>query len=554
MPTFEISSPDGKRYRVTAPDGATQDEVLAYVQRQQADKPRTESPRANEYPPTEGEFSNAIAALGKIASETVAGGQQMVARPLRGLGFAKSWADRLDREHEERERLDGPLMDTLGGKLGYVAGMLLPGLGFASRIPRAAGVISGAQGALIPTANETERAVNAGLSGALGFGAQAGFNRLAGVRTPKAAGSQPAADAMERGYDLTYAQRTGSKTASGLEQMLANAPGSAGLLAKHRGAQGEQFAADVLATLGEPANAVVTKGAPGISRSIGDRLESAASGVGMQVDVPLAQGLVDVEREYLKNLVPDQRRIVREYIDDIVGKANGFTGEQYQKWRSRIGKRAAEAGDSELKGALKGIQRALDDAFDRQAPDAARSSMTKARGEYRNFKTIEPLISRADSVGSDIAPSAVARRTAVTGNTRGELGELGRVGQVIGNQYPNSGTPTQQLWQRAVQGAPLVGLGFGGSVGGIQSGDATGSALGAGTGLALSLLAPYAAGRGYLAMSSGGRVPEARSALAKVLREAAKKAGPIPGRLGAAPALLDAPDAVLEALFAEPAL
>lgn len=41
MPTYVVTGPDGKRYRVTAPEGATQQEVLARVQGQaQAPKPR----------------------------------------------------------------------------------------------------------------------------------------------------------------------------------------------------------------------------------------------------------------------------------------------------------------------------------------------------------------------------------------------------------------------------------------------------------------------------------------------------------------------------------
>jgi hypothetical protein len=34
MPTFEVTAPDGRRFRVTAPEGASQDDVLAYVQQQ----------------------------------------------------------------------------------------------------------------------------------------------------------------------------------------------------------------------------------------------------------------------------------------------------------------------------------------------------------------------------------------------------------------------------------------------------------------------------------------------------------------------------------------
>ena len=36
MPTFEVTSPDGRKFRVTAPEGATQEQAIAYVQQQGA--------------------------------------------------------------------------------------------------------------------------------------------------------------------------------------------------------------------------------------------------------------------------------------------------------------------------------------------------------------------------------------------------------------------------------------------------------------------------------------------------------------------------------------
>lgn len=39
MPTYDITSPDGKTYEVTAPDGATQEQVLQYVQQQHTAAP-----------------------------------------------------------------------------------------------------------------------------------------------------------------------------------------------------------------------------------------------------------------------------------------------------------------------------------------------------------------------------------------------------------------------------------------------------------------------------------------------------------------------------------
>lgn len=52
MPTYDITSPDGKTYEVTAPDGATQEQVMQYVQQQHAPPAATPAPQAKGPPPT----------------------------------------------------------------------------------------------------------------------------------------------------------------------------------------------------------------------------------------------------------------------------------------------------------------------------------------------------------------------------------------------------------------------------------------------------------------------------------------------------------------------
>ena len=47
MPDFEITAPDGRKFIVTAPDGATQDEVLAYAQKQHGSARPLNHPWAN---------------------------------------------------------------------------------------------------------------------------------------------------------------------------------------------------------------------------------------------------------------------------------------------------------------------------------------------------------------------------------------------------------------------------------------------------------------------------------------------------------------------------
>jgi hypothetical protein len=90
--------------------------------------------------------------------------------------------------------------------------------------------------------------------------------------------------------------------------------------------------------------------------------------------------------------------------------------------------------------------------------------MQAARGQYRNFKTLEPLIEKASMSSSNIPAAQVLNRALVTGNTQGEMGGLAQLGQVMGKEYPNSGTVPRLFWQdlmlnptRIINPAYLVG-------------------------------------------------------------------------------------------------
>lgn len=446
-------------------------------------------------------WQRALVGAGAEFMDAGRGIRQAVTRPLAAMGLVSpETMAGFERDDATAEDVNRRLESDTGAKVGrfttLAATALLP-----TGTVRGAAALGTALGALSPTDNEAQRLVGMLASGALGGAGQALGNKLAtwlqggkkGVPTLSADELSIVREAERRGYDLTPAQVTKSKSAQAAETQLASLPGSSGPMAERRGAQRETWGRDLFRTMGVKSEPTVAAGmTDDIAKQIGGRIENAAANVAIKTDAKLVDDLVRVQDEHLRLLSPDQRAIVQQYIDDI--PMAGFVGQDYQRWRSRIGARAQGTQDAELKGALKGIQRALDEAFDRSAPKGAQDAMREARGQYRNFKTLQPLLRGAEARGEAVSPMSVAQRVASQDNLGGELAEVARLGRLIGREGPNSGTAQNQFMRQLLTGTiPLAGAGAG-----YAGGGESGAAMGGTAALAASLLGPRVASSVYL--------------------------------------------------------
>jgi hypothetical protein len=198
MPTFIVTAPDGRKLRITAPEGATQEQAISYAQQQMSQQERpqvtADSLRASnpsEYDPSSPEFQ---AKYG--ATSGMGGGQRFLAGAgkafvdiARGAG---QWVGAVNREDvaASRER-DAPLMRSGAAKAGNLLGNVAATLP-ALAIPGAntvvgAGAIGAGLGAVQPTVNTRETLTNIGLGTALSAGGQAAGNAIAGKVAAKAA-------------------------------------------------------------------------------------------------------------------------------------------------------------------------------------------------------------------------------------------------------------------------------------------------------------------------------------------------------------------------------
>jgi hypothetical protein len=217
MPTYRITAPDGKSYDVTAPEGASEQDVLAYAQRsfKMAAAPKAEAPSK----PFGQQLNEAIAdaprqlgLTGRYALEGIGGAfDALIGNPLRTLtapvlgnkptadtGGALADLVRLPKPQTAGERVVGDAARLLaGGAVPIAAGAKL------AQLPGLAGAV-GAQMA----ANPGTQLASAAAAGAAGgytretggnSGSQLAASLLAGLGTPLAMnGAQRAAAAVRQ--------------------------------------------------------------------------------------------------------------------------------------------------------------------------------------------------------------------------------------------------------------------------------------------------------------------------------------------------------------------
>lgn len=168
MAKYRLTAPDGAVHEVTAPDDASQDDVIRYFQSQtkQATKPIDASPVGSTW-------QNTAAAFGKAAVDAYRGASQQIRRLGPQYNTSADFFGLPNQQDvDEARKRDEPLMATTAGKIGNFAGNValavpsafVPG---AATIP-GAGAIGAGLGLLTPTTTGESPWANAAIGAAVG--------------------------------------------------------------------------------------------------------------------------------------------------------------------------------------------------------------------------------------------------------------------------------------------------------------------------------------------------------------------------------------------------
>lgn len=479
MAKYRITAPDGSAYEVTAPDDATEEQVLAYAQQQfQAQKPQAPLRTADDpslwaggkvpsIDPTEGNsfLQNLTIGAGKSVADT-------------GRGIAQLFgAGPSEQEVAQQRELDAPLMATGGGVTGNIAGAVaqtaVP-VGGAARLASYAGraapyVSAAARGAAFagaqPVAEGESRATNTAVGGGLGVlgqgiagAAQKAASSAVESLSPVVRRSIEAARAA--GIPLNVSQVTNSAPIRALQAASKYLPFAGA--SKSSKAQQEAFNRAVGRSFGADAPQLTDD----VMKAARNRLSQTFDDIYTRNDVEIGPDVVrrmaQVEREAFEDLTQADAQVVRNQLDKVLREAGDgiLTGKKYQALRSALQK--AEDG-GKIGRLVRKMRNELDDAAVASvgADDAAQ--LAKVRSQWANLRTAEDALKQVSGAAGDIRPASLY--PLIRKGATKEMRELAKIGQnVLKEGIGDSGTAQRLMYQQMLTGgagiaASAAGLG-----------------------------------------------------------------------------------------------
>lgn len=478
---IEIELPDGRI--VEFPDGtdtATMERALAQFARPDFSQVQGAASSKADLPNTE---------IGGVANKDVPGWKNAlfgavspVAETIVGVGQATGLMGE-DNARASLDRIDAVRSRTPGKVAGFAGDV-----GLALAIPGAKGASMGAKalqsaaagglyGATRGTREGEDRLTNTGIGAALGGAGQvagdalaAGGKKAATAISPHVRATYEAAKA--RGINLTPAQLSNSRLMKFLDSQLQMWP----LSGARAGAQTQRSVWNkrLAEALGETDAPAVT---PAVYAKLKARdkagFEALTSRNNLKVTDDLLQSLEAIKAEATM-AGDDAAKATANAVDAFYKRARMVDGQDvvpgraYQSLDSQFGKVAKLGNEASVY--VGRVRDAIRDAMDESIAPDDKAAWQQLRKWYGDRKTIRDLVAKGD--GDDIAPAELmGRLTAnnsgkerMASNARGELGELGRIGQRL-KEPPSSGSSERMLVNSAMNPLNWPALGMGASAG-----------------------------------------------------------------------------------------
>lgn len=312
--------------------------------------------------------------------------------------------------------------------------------------------------------------IAAGLAGGLAPAAAAGTANAIRAATasalPASEGAQTLAQQAEQfGIPLKATQVADSKIGKYVDSATGLVPLSGA--GKFDIAQRKAFMGAVADTIGQNADSVTPQVFAKAKTDTGAIYDDLLSRNNLTITPELDHKLAAIQDE-ARAYDPSVRSQIDENIKRIRDNAQGnvVPGERFKIIDSGLGRAAASGTPG---GALVGdLQDALREGLNTGMSASDQQLLQKANSQWRNIKTIEPLVAQASAQDGMISPNALLNRVAATQagkaslatGTRGDLGTLAQIGKRFISEPPNSGTATREAVNKSLGAVGNVGTGL----------------------------------------------------------------------------------------------
>lgn len=462
MAVFELTSPQGEVFEITAPDDATEDQVLAYAQQQfqqqKADEPSYAQQQEEQFQQrirggTAGEgvlgfaegmgksiydTGRGLKQIGLQVADYVAPHQANVADTIAGRDPSRAAA--YQAEIDEARRLDAPLMETGRGVAGNITGHVLqavaPGGALtaagkakgATNLVRAGAALSApktilgsaAQGAALagiqPVATGESRAQNAAVGAAFGAGGKLAANVLGRAISPAGEGAKLA----KSGVHLTPGMMAG-RAGKSLEDAARSVPFLGDAIADSQRASFESFNRATFNKVLEPLGKRLPKGFSGreafahVNETVGKAYDDLLPQLRVQMDgdfVQQTQGMRQIARG-----LPDKQREMFEHIlqKEVLSKFTPhglMSGETMKQVESKLGALIGPTLKSDdpyvrqLGNGVREMQAMLRHLVMRGNPQHAQQ-LQKINASYAMLSRVQNAVARVTSEDGVFTPEAL---------------------------------------------------------------------------------------------------------------------------------------------------
>lgn len=368
---------------------------------------------------------------------------------------------------------------AVGSALVRSASPVASGLGNALTSNLGQQTIGGlASGTAVEAARENGASPLAQLAAGIGAGAAPGLASLAGQGGKALVASSfgkvdPETQALARtaqaeGIPLKASQVSSSKVAKAIDSVTGQVPFSGS--ASFTDAQQRAFNAAVARTIGETADKITPQVFAQAKQRIGSEFDRLAAAASLPLDPQTTSKLRQVVQDTRDFYGDDSARLVTNVINRLANQnINGVVpGKAFQSIDSQITRAMASGGEKTVP--LGDLQEALRDAVQKNLSPEDTAAWATARQQYRDLKTIEPLIAKEGQTSGNISPAALmgrvtannAGRSSMAAGRRGDLGDLAAIGQrFVKDTVPDSGTARRIAIQDALKNIGLLGAGAG---------------------------------------------------------------------------------------------